>query len=179
MAIYAASQVSFFSLPSNVFAQILSVILPPATWVALFAAYRQSQKSKLAFALRIANYILPLLYTALITLAASDLRQEPLGCFLKDRWMHMFQVKDHDSIRQIQNALECCGFKSTVDMAYPLTNEGNDRHACEQLTKRTKSCEVPWRGQERSVLGLMMAVGIVGLACQVPIPNRMAQYKIL
>lgn len=71
----------------------------------------------------------------------------------------MWRAKDGDSIRAIQDGLECCGFATSRDMPFPFPTSGNGGgRACEVVFGRTRSCIEGWRGMERMVAGMMVGV---------------------
>lgn len=90
-------------------------------------------------------------------------RIAPLGgltCSLQERWTELFRSKDGDDVRKIQDAFECCGFRSTNDMAFPFPGDGRGAGACVKAYGRDKACFEDWRGEERLVAGLMVAVAV-------------------
>ena len=79
----------------------------------------------------------------------------------------MFTHKNAAGIRGIQDALECCGFRSLKDQAWPFKDKEHDVDACIKAYGRTKNCE-GLRGRERKVvLGWMVVIAAGGLVCKV------------
>jgi len=66
--------------------------------------------------------------TVVATLAGEHVRAS--DCGLHEVWQGMFHRKDGERIRAIQDALRCCGFASTRDMAWPFPGSGRDAGAC-------------------------------------------------
>ena len=96
----------------------------------------------------------------LATLAGTHIRsQGSLPCALRDRWEQMYRKKDATHIRRIQDAFNCCGFKSVKDMAYPFKSDAN---TCSVNYSRDTPCLGPWRGKERDV-GIILMVVVVGV----------------
>lgn len=63
-------------------------------------------------------------------------------------------------MKAIQDRLDCCGFKTTKDRAWPFAVGGVSPDQCVRDTGRTKSCLDPWRGEELRSLGLFLGVGV-------------------
>ena len=73
----------------------------------------------------------------------------------------MFHRKDGEGIRAIQDALGCCGFASTRDMAWPFPGAGRKADACEARFDGTVSrCLDGLRGEERKVGWMLLAVPV-------------------
>jgi hypothetical protein len=79
-------------------------------------------------------------------------------CSLDSQWQHLFQIKDDQAIRAIQDTLRCCGLNSMRDRAWPFPSNSTDARACERTQGRNIRCLDPWRRQES------IAAGMVGLA---------------
>ncbi|KAK4464643.1 hypothetical protein QBC42DRAFT_262968 [Cladorrhinum samala] len=128
----------------------------------------------------------PLFYliTILTTLHSSNLASARTGaqgpgsppCSLEARWAKMYSAHDADGIRRIQDALDCCGLRSTKDRYWPFPHGGppappqnppkkNDPGQCATQFKRSQSCLVPWSREMKRVqageLGAVLAVGVV------------------
>lgn len=77
----------------------------------------------------------------------------------------MFRAKDAAGIRAIQNALRCCGLRSTGDMAWPFPGAGRSGRECEARFEEGEvvpRCLDGWRGEERAVGGMLVGV-VVGV----------------
>ena len=75
----------------------------------------------------------------------------------------MFVNKDGEGIRAIQDALGCCGFASTRDMAWPFPGPGRDAGACVARydgTGTVARCLDVLREEESKVGWMMMAVPV-------------------
>ncbi|CAN8103518.1 unnamed protein product [Discula destructiva] len=83
-------------------------------------------------------------------------------CELSTRWQHMFRTKDAQAIRAIQDALQCCGFRSVKDMAWPFPPA--DLH-CSARFDRALACQGPWTiALQRNAgvnLGVVLLVGVL------------------
>jgi len=97
--------------------------------------------------------------TVLATLAGEHVRAS--DCGLHEVWQGMFHRKDGEGIRAIQDALRCCGFASTRDMAWPFPGSGRDAGACAARydgAGTVSRCLDGLRGEERKVGWMLMAV---------------------
>lgn len=104
-----------------------------------------------------------ILTTALATLYATDLApSDTRSCELSTRWQRLFRAKDADTIRTIQDALQCCGFRTVKDMAWPF--EPKDVQ-CRVRFDRGLACQGPWTAALQRVagveLGLVLAVAVL------------------
>lgn len=73
----------------------------------------------------------------------------------------MFVAKDAQGIRAIQEALGCCGFASTRDMAWPFPGQGRGVGECEARAEgRVARCLDGLRGEERGAGGMLFAVPV-------------------
>lgn len=124
----------------------------------------------------IANTLIFIYSTVVITLLgthigpASDLR-----CGLDERWRQMFQHKEGEPIRTIQDSFNCCGLMSTHDKAWPFPDKSHKATSCEETYGRTNACFGPWRREEQRVAGMLMgAVAMVFVwqvrCCFRPVP---------
>jgi len=97
--------------------------------------------------------------TVVATLAGEHVRAS--DCGLHEVWQGMFHRKDGERIRAIQDALRCCGFASTRDMAWPFPGSGRDAGACAARYDGAGTVS-RWldglRGEERKVGWMLMAV---------------------
>ncbi|KAI9825361.1 MAG: hypothetical protein M1826_007039 [Phylliscum demangeonii] len=108
-----------------------------------------------------------LLDAVLITLASAHLAGPTRACALSVRWRALFAAKDASSIRAIQNRLECCGFRSTQDQAWPFPDKEHAADACRRTFGRGASCAARWDRQERGMLALLLVVGACSLASKI------------
>jgi len=61
------------------------------------------------------------------------------GCGLADGWKQMFSEKSIQ-IKSIQQSLECCGFASTKDRAYPFPGKDTTATACVEKYGYSQPC---------------------------------------
>ncbi|MCJ1312933.1 hypothetical protein MMC25_006609 [Agyrium rufum] len=179
-AAYTTSRTINFSLPIPVLAISLSILLPILTYPslrltqALSVSVRSNARKPHPLVIlltQLTPYILVVLQITLINLSlifssssSSAIIEE---CVLRSRWLALFRAKDVSSVRRIQDAMECCGFKSSRDMAWPFKDREHDDRACEVAFGRHVGCEERWRGEARKIAGFMVLVGVVGVICVV------------
>jgi hypothetical protein len=80
--------------------------------------------------------------------------------------MSMFRAKDAKNIRAIQDVLECCGFNSVRDRAYPFGQPS----ACAETYGRTQSCAQAWKGAMQTSAGIDFGVVLAVAILQVSLP---------
>lgn len=90
-----------------------------------------------------------LLLEAVVPSPASD-------CVLEHDWMHMFRRHDAQAIRRVQDVLDCCGFNSVRDRAYPFGNGAPS--TCAETYGRGNACRGPWTSALQSSAGIDFAV---------------------
>ena len=100
-----------------------------------------------------------ILETVLATLAGTYIAPAgALRCGLDDRWRELYRAKNGKIIGRIQDAFQCCGLHSVVDMAYPFPSKDRTADACKVMYGRQWSCFDSWREDERIVAALILAV---------------------
>ncbi|POS88397.1 hypothetical protein EPUL_000049 [Erysiphe pulchra] len=160
------SEIRYLSLPISQTYATFALILPTiaaASLQGIRVLLRKSWKDgKLSFNLPIlALIIIQIIYETIIaTLAlAHTVPESALNCALGERWQELFVNKDVQAIRAIQDNLECCGFRSVKDRAWPF--KSNQPSSCAQTYGRSQSCLVPWRRSEKTNASLIFLVVIV------------------
>jgi hypothetical protein len=94
------------------------------------------------------------------------LRSNSLTCELEQRWRTLFQNHDANTIRGIQDRLECCGLRSVLDQPWPFPdNHGATR--CRDNFGRDRNCGPLWRAREVEILSIWVSVGVLGLVVKV------------
>lgn len=84
-------------------------------------------------------------------------------CALEDQWTRMFRAKDARSVRIIQDALDCCGFNSVKDRAYPFGQPST----CPETYGRDRSCREAWKGAMQTSAGVDFGVVLAVALLQV------------
>jgi hypothetical protein len=182
LAAYALHRNDYLSLPIPNILGALCIALPPLAGVALettisllATANNNSSKSlslttttnnrsriSPARATQIQHSVLALLLiyeTAIATLAGTYLHAPECG--LREKWQGMFHAKDSQGIRAIQEALKCCGFGSTKDMAWPFPGQGRGAGECVARAEGAVGrCLDGLRGEERRVGWMLLAVPV-------------------
>ena len=104
--------------------------------------------------------------TAVATLLASEALPSPVrDCVLEGKWKAMWTSHDAESIRAIQDALGCCGFRTVKDMAWPFPQgkPGDAVETCVEKYGRAAPCREPWQKAMASAAGgdFGVLVGVV------------------
>ncbi|KAH7308483.1 hypothetical protein B0I35DRAFT_483042 [Stachybotrys elegans] len=166
VAIYQYVRSTQLSLPVSSAAGILTILLPFLASInaAFFPRLWKSDASYriLAVSLQAAQGIL---ITVVATLAFSDiLPSTARECLLSTTWQLLFSAHDANAIRNIQDSLQCCGFRTVKDRPWPFP----DNHSSNQCVKtygRSVACIEPWQQvlQQNSGLefGVVLAVGVI------------------
>ncbi|KAK3902254.1 hypothetical protein C8A05DRAFT_44289 [Staphylotrichum tortipilum] len=182
VAIYQHMSINILSLPIPSALTILTILLPLLSPLTTLTAPSLSQPATRA---RSRNHnptptprlppLLPpalhllqfLLTTILATLFTAPLTSpDPTTCLLSTRWRALWSAHNASAIRQIQDALVCCGFRSTRDMAWPFPR-GQDPSTgptCEQQFGRREPCLPGWEAAfRRANTGEIAVVACVGV----------------
>lgn len=103
-------------------------------------------------------------HLAVLGLLPSDGSAGGLGsCALQTRWQAMWTAHDGQRIKAVQDALNCCGFNSLKDRAWPFPpggppEKGAGAPTCVDSFKRTVACAGPWRNALTGLAALEMIV---------------------
>jgi hypothetical protein len=161
LAAYALRQIALLSLPIPAVHSALTLALPPLAGISLetiissLPRMRPNHSSKL---LQAVNSVFLIYESVLAALAGTHIA--PMGglwCPLHDKWTELFRAKDGEHIGRIQDALECCGFATVRDMAFPFVG-GAD--ACVRRYERDTACVEPWRDAERRVAVILLVIPV-------------------
>ncbi|KAM0330756.1 hypothetical protein ACHAQA_003709 [Verticillium albo-atrum] len=108
-----------------------------------------------------------ILTTALATLLLQSALPNPvLDCALNTTWQRLFQAKDAPALRAIQDVLDCCGFNTPRDRAWPFATDGAASR-CAAHYDRSAACAGPWRAVLQRHAALTLAVVLAVGALQV------------
>ena len=160
-AAVAMARVNELSLPLPASLPALNLLIPIVTaiaWPSARKTVRSVQKHALRLALPYlasASTFAPfiLLILSLVYSIPSDIQ----SCAADQHWLRMFEDKDSRSIRSIQARLQCCGFNSMHDRAWPFPSHDADARTCERTQGYTIACGTTWR-QEESLAAALCAV---------------------
>ncbi|EED17967.1 hypothetical protein TSTA_117470 [Talaromyces stipitatus ATCC 10500] len=119
----------------------------------------------------IADQSLTLLPVVIATLTATYVSPSDNNCHLEQAWQEYYHNKDVNSIRTIQDQLQCCGLRSTRDRAWPFKDANHGDNACERTTGYTQSCLQPWSEQERRVAVLVLVAAVLGWGIKLGVTN--------
>jgi hypothetical protein len=133
---------------------LLTIVIPFATRIASNATVLKG--GAIQITREIVDQIFTILPAVIGTLALSYmLPSEALSCRLEEQWRSYFQSKNTRAVRAIQDSLQCCGFRSTHDMAWPFADANHGVNACELQLGYDRSCLLPWREQEQSAVWMI------------------------
>ncbi|TFA99304.1 hypothetical protein CCMA1212_008930 [Trichoderma ghanense] len=159
------------SLPLSPAITILTVLLPILSllnsyiYPALLHSAHHSSNPLHRLSPTILQTLQGLLTTVLATLLFEDvLPSTTVECLLDNRWMRMFRAHDGESIRLIQDTLNCCGLNSVKDMAYPFRKPDQQYSVCAKMFGRSQACRGPWRAALRSSAGADFGVVVAILS---------------
>ncbi|KAI0192544.1 hypothetical protein EV127DRAFT_34890 [Xylaria flabelliformis] len=169
IAIYVQVTSSTLSLPISTATTVLTILLP------LFAAANVIYTpflSRLAGSPTLQQLLLPALHiiqgglTVIIaTLAAQGFAPSPtLNCALEQKWQSLWSNHDGRAIERIQNAFDCCGYRSVVDRDWPDPQ-------CKDIYHRHTSCRVPWGEAMQRTSGLEFTVAVIAGIIQVSLAS--------
>ncbi|KAI4169592.1 MAG: hypothetical protein LQ343_005612 [Gyalolechia ehrenbergii] len=113
------------------------------------------------------SWVLPICFVVLVvydtviaTLAATQIiPSEVMTCGLFQRWQSLWSTHNAEAIKRIQDAHNCCGFKTIKDRAWPFAgNDGADR--CSIMYEREQNCLPGWQRDQQINAGLILLVAI-------------------
>ncbi|KAG8410260.1 hypothetical protein J3458_017975 [Metarhizium acridum] len=176
VALYEHIRSTSLSLPISPALTIITLLLPLAAAANAFSyprlARSHSRLNLLAQALQVGQAILT---TVLATLLFSNiLPSAARDCLLSTLWQRFFSSHDARSIRRIQDALNCCGFNTVRDRAWPFPNQ-HTAQQCAETYGRDTACIQPWRtALQRNAgvsFGIVLFIGIFQIASFFPWPS--------
>ncbi|KAM3513369.1 hypothetical protein MY11210_002950 [Beauveria gryllotalpidicola] len=94
--------------------------------------------------------------TVLATLFAQGFASSTVGCALDAAWQALYDARDADAVRRVQDTLRCCGYADVDDRAFPFPSL--IQKTCREIYKRDKACEGPWRAAMATHAGIAFAV---------------------
>lgn len=162
---YAFSQIRTLFLPIPQALALFTVALPLITFASTQGIWTLIQHSKLEKQ----QLTIPLIAvigfqfiyeTVVATLALTFiLPPSSLKCGLDAKWQTFYAAKDAKSIRAIQDALNCCGFNTLADRAFPWGSQ--QPSTCPSNYQRSQNCAGIWRKMEQKNAGLLLFVVVV------------------
>lgn len=160
----------------------ITALLPILSFLNAFVypSLLQAARSSLASRIQqISPAVLQALQVIITTVLATFLLEGTissvaLNCVLDNQWMRMFRAQDGESIRLIQDTLNCCGLNSVKDRAYPFPHGSSGKPSpCAETYGRTMACKQPWRAAMQSSagvdFGVVVAVGLMQVGCLFPV----------
>jgi hypothetical protein len=157
---YAYSQIGALYLPIPQALGLLTVVLPLITGISIKGVdglIRRSKNKHRQLTLPLLAIIaFQLIYeTVVATLALTHIiPPSTLICGLNENWERLWKAKYANGIRAIQDNLNCCGFRTVKDRAFPFGQPST----CARDFARSGSCLGPWRKSEQVTAGLLLLV---------------------
>ncbi|KAI9158332.1 hypothetical protein HJFPF1_06325 [Paramyrothecium foliicola] len=169
VAVFVHFRVHSLSLPVSPVVTILTATLPIASianallYPSLLKDARSSNRLYKIFP-TILQSLQIISTTILATLLSGTAVSTAISdCGLELEWMTLFRSHDASSIKQIQDILNCCGFNTLKDRAYPFP--GQSPSTCAALNGRHQPCKGLWReamqSQSKTDLAVVFAVGLM------------------
>lgn len=165
MSVYSWFRSTYLSLPMPRLALLLSALIPFANLFGLRHFVQDLQYNGHSLSPEVLGLI-GIADAVLMTLASAQLQLDHLSCSLDHQWQILFSHKDSGHIRRIQDGLNCCGFKTTHDRAWPFP-DNQTATACERTLHRRSSCLPGWKREEKTVLAFMIAIGGLSLLSKI------------
>lgn len=97
-----------------------------------------------------------------------------LRCQMETQWTRFFRAHNQEAIRGIQSALQCCGYNSIYDRAWPFPGHGVDADACVRSLGFHRRCADVWMQQQLTAGRLTITSGvgsIVLIVRMIPFPH--------
>ncbi|KAF4589185.1 tetraspanin Tsp3 [Ophiocordyceps camponoti-floridani] len=174
VAIYEHVNSVALSLPIRSSLTIITIILPLLAALNAIFYQRLLRTASAAAQRRTLPRVLTLqalqaiLITVLATLFFSEMVPSTAGsCLLSTIWQDLFSDHDADSIRRIQDGLNCCGFNTVQDRPWPFPDHQTARE-CADTYRRDVACSRPWQSalQRNSGVefGVILVVGLWQIA---------------
>ncbi|KAI4126894.1 MAG: hypothetical protein LQ338_003508, partial [Usnochroma carphineum] len=163
------SQIRWLSLPISNGIPIAAIVLPVLTVIGIRGAQSALTGSDDSVLKRrsLPSWVIPAVFvflvvydTVIATLSITQmLPSDVLTCQLSERWLALWEAHDSNAIRRIQDARQCCGFRSTKNMAWPF--DGDQGVAtCSHTYRRERSCLPAWRRDLQINAGLILLVAV-------------------
>ncbi|TQV98017.1 hypothetical protein V2A60_006283 [Cordyceps javanica] len=78
------------------------------------------------------------------------------GCALDAAWEALYEARDADAVRLVQDTLGCCGYATVDDRAFPFASL--IQQTCAEIYGRDRACAGPWRAAMRTHAGVAFAI---------------------
>lgn len=148
----------------------LSILFVPSLQVLLnryIPSNRQTIRPYVAMLITVPLYVVigVILGLASEHVSASDV----LHCRMETQWTRFFSSHNQDAIRSIQTALQCCGYNSIRDRAWPFPGHGVDVNDCPRSLDFHQRCADVWIRQQLAAGRLATASGAGSLISVVSI----------
>ncbi|KAI5297042.1 hypothetical protein KEM56_005128, partial [Ascosphaera pollenicola] len=137
---------------------LLSVLLPSLSTILTFL-----------------DQLLTALPAILVALSATYFTPDSVGtCRLDNQWQTFWRSKDGDAIRGIEERLQCCGYRSVHDRAWPFpgTSEAKGNGDCVSVLGYNKACMGPWAKEEKGAAVGVFVAAVLGFVLKCILSSR-------
>ncbi|KAL5593983.1 hypothetical protein BROUX41_001035 [Berkeleyomyces rouxiae] len=114
------------------------------------------------FAAQLSQALLSTILASLLFAVAAS--PEIVDCSLNTQWQHLFSNHDATAVKAIQESLQCCGFKTPRDRAWPWDNNGGG--SCADVLGYTAACGPKWIAMSRAEAAKTGSVVVVAMLLQ-------------
>ncbi|KAL8760596.1 MAG: hypothetical protein Q9184_003228 [Pyrenodesmia sp. 2 TL-2023] len=176
IAAITLSQTLHLSLPIPPATPTAAIILPLLTGISIQAAQSlfahptpslSKRRTPPQWLLPATFLFLTIYETVLATLSITQLvPSDALTCQLSERWLGLWKAHDGNAIRRIQDAHQCCGFRTVKNMAWPFDGD-QGAGTCRTMYGRDRSCLGAWRRDQQVFAGLVLLVAVGTFAVKI------------
>ncbi|KAJ5383159.1 hypothetical protein N7517_001070 [Penicillium concentricum] len=170
------ARTSALHLPLPTWVPAVATVVPPTTLLTLVAQQifstrlnnETARNRRWNTTLDILNQAQTVISTIVATAALAYLFPDTtLSCNLNQKWQELFQSKNSDVIRSIQDKLRCCGLRSVHDRAWPFKDRNHGDNACELQLGYQRSCFTRWREHQQRTSWMVFAAAVFVLAAKI------------
>ncbi|KAL8971220.1 MAG: hypothetical protein Q9197_003393 [Variospora fuerteventurae] len=170
IAAVSLTQIRYLSLPISNATSTAAIILPLLTGIGIRGVQSllpssQSKGRNQPPWLLPTLFVVPVIYdTVIATLSITQmLPSSVLTCQLSEQWQALWSNGDGNAIRRIQDAHQCCGFRTIKDKAWPFDGD-QGALTCRTIYGRMGNCLGPWRRDQQVMAGLILLVAVGSFA---------------
>ncbi|KAH8152655.1 uncharacterized protein LAJ45_03496 [Morchella importuna] len=168
LAAYFWSVVEKVNIPITPGLAEAATFLPAANFAAMrYIAKRprgaQNRRPEWDIKTGIISILLIIIDTVVVTQSLNNMPKSAIGCTLERTWRAWFRTKDAAHIKAVQEALNCCGFNTFKDQAWPFPDNDTKAEQCSLQSKTRTPCYQPWSQTHQLSASVFMMVAAVTL----------------
>ncbi|KAK9474211.1 uncharacterized protein V1510DRAFT_306358 [Dipodascopsis tothii] len=177
-AIMQLVKVTHFNLPLPTYFPVFAMILPSVTCFLsvfpLFSARVYATKKMFYPSILVAVIVFSSIFAALLAPYFS----ESLARSIHDSaWAGLFSARS-PIVAHLQESMQCCGFDTLYDRAYPFPSKADAANACVLRYKFTQQCSTVWAAQTKSTATWCLTVFLVSLVFSIAaLMHTIAAYR--